>query len=142
MNSLRKSRPDVLALILRLALPGRETPPSPPILLPSSFPLPSVALSSQRPAPFARSKTPPPDEVGGVGEPNLGPHLPPGLRILELLHLVGAINGEICSHPQPPPAQPRKRSRYLSEKKKGNPPTLCLPSQPPADGTGVGCNWK
>ena len=23
-----------------------------------------------------------------------------------------------------------------------NPPTLCRPSQPPADGTGVGCNWN
>ena len=41
-----------------------------------------------------------------------------------------------------PGTSPHSPIKAENNQKKKNPPTLCLPSQPPAEGTGVGCNWN
>ena len=55
-----------------------------------------------------------------------------GLPFLIYLHMSGSVES----------AWRKPRSSTFRLPFQGNPPTLCLPSQPPAEGTGVGCNWK
>ena len=53
------------------------------------------------------------------------------------MHLGSKLpNWYVASHDFP------ERTTTAGQRASENPPTLCLLSQPLAEGTGVGCNWK